>query len=454
MRTSPAIAVLVLALSGCGIESIFTNAGHAANERPASKLTGKLAFATGTVTITDAEGKVLEPFQSSMDGGTYEVRLPSAKYSNLVAIHTVGTSVMRALVPSVGEESAVAIDIDARSTTEAIISEARLSADGSSWKKVTPEVYVATRDLIRAAFDVPGPTADLLKYVGLVITGGTDPTMTGDPVFFLVPVLTPTYTVTTSPLLNGWLDRVRFDYVGDGKRRGDSADFDAKLVEVAKLYRPAGCPDVNNVRVMFTVNFNANAKNGNCGVGNRFTWAVDKPGKSMYFVGWIHKESPYQDANFNPPTTVNALIGASNPNQIPMHDDGQGGDEVAGDGIWTVYFDLPRGLRMGYKYTWGFRGNLWNGTEEWPGNSRIIQLDDLDGNDIIYRRDVFGDEATNKDNVNLSQKGKGSITWDTILRPEFGIEAREQPVDTDNDCHPNGWLTPASIGPLTVKCTQ
>jgi hypothetical protein len=151
---------------------------------------------------------------------------------------------------------------------------------------------------------------------------------------------------------------------------------------------------------------------------------------------------------------VNALLGAGVPNQLPMHDDGQAGDEVAGDNIWTIYFDVPRDLRIGYKFTWGFRGGVWTGSEEWPGNSRIIQATDVNGDGIIYRRDVFGDEATNKDRSNLNTHGSGSIEWDTVLRTGWGIEAREQQLDQNQDCAPDTWVTPSSVGPLTLACTQ
>jgi hypothetical protein len=181
----------------------------------------------------------------------------------------------------------------------------------------------------------------------------------------------------------------------------------------------------------------------------------------MYFVGWIHKDSPIQDS------TISALMGAGVPNQIPMYDDGTNGDETSGDGIYTVYFDLPIGLRIGYKYTWGMRGAVWSGSEEWPGNSRILAVKDQNGDNFVYRRDAFGDEATNKDASNLSIHAVGNtITWDTVLRPAFDSvtisggqataipEAGEIQVDTQNDCKPHGWITPTSVGALTVACTQ
>jgi hypothetical protein len=139
---------------------------------------------------------------------------------------------------------------------------------------------------------------------------------------------------------------------------------------------------------------------------------------------------------------------------MPMHDDGQAGDEVASDNIWTIVLDVPRGTYIGYKYTWGFRASLWTGTEEWPGNSRIIEATDVDGDQLVYRRDVFGDEATNKDRQNLNLNGNGSLQFGQVLRPGWGVETREQQLDTNQDCKPDRWAKPTSVGALTVPLQQ
>jgi hypothetical protein len=290
-----------------------------------------------------------------------------------------------------------------------------------------------------------------------------DPTTAAlDPELFTVPVLDAAYAVTTSPISTSFLLRNLVDYTGDGTRDRDTLAFDAKLSAAARLYRPEGCPDPAKVRLVFTADFREGHKSGNCGPINRFKWAVDKPGKAMYFVGWVHKESEVQDP------AINTLVGASVPNQLAMHDDGTNGDEVAGDGVWTITFDLPvdpggKKLRLGYKYTWGLRGQPWTGSEEWPGNSRIIQLDqvardaagDLLHEGIIYRFDVFGDEATNKDNTNLSTRpgATGSISWDTDLHACGVPEARETKFDNDA-CACLDWRpAPSTISTINVACT-
>ena len=131
---------------------------------------------------------------------------------------------------------------------------------------------------------------------------------------------------------------------------------------------------------------------------------------------------------------------------------------MAGDNIWTITFDLPRGspgnyLRMGYKYTWGTRGAQWSGSEEWPGNSRILEVVDLNGDNIVYKRDVFSDEATNKDNSNLNLNGNGAINWTTDLHGCGFAEVHEQPFDAANTCKCGDWHTPKSVGPINVACT-
>ena len=200
-----------------------------------------------------------------------------------------------------------------------------------------------------------------------------------------------------------WIARQQFDYTGDGRIDGDSVAFDQQLAQVAQLYSPAGCPDPNNLRVVFTVDFNPGAKNGNCATVDRFKWATDKPGKSMFFVGWVHKQSVLQDP------AVNNELGASTPNQIPMYDDGTNGDETAGDNVWTISFVIPKEIRRRARCSGSATsspgapgGRVWTGSEEWPGNSRILEVVDVNGDGFVYRHESWGDEASNKDASNLN----------------------------------------------------
>ncbi len=458
-------AIVILAafgVGGCGLEDFAINAGHSQFDRPASVITGTVPMGTTTanLSVIDGDGNVVAPFQSMITGTSYELRLPSSKYAMLRVRVDIGNLELRTIVPAIGEFSGVnGVDLDPRATTETIIAEARLSADGDSLGQVTPSAYLGTRALIRAALDQPGSTQDLLNMVQRIISAKFDPTLSVmSPDFFNVPVLDAKYNVTTSPLDKSALVRNPFDYVGDGKLRSDSTDFDAKLAETAKLYRPAGCPDPDKIKLVFTVDFNDGTKDGNCLAINRFKWAVDRPGKSMFFVGWIYDGSAGLPASDIVDHDLAKAMGSSTPNTIPMYDDGTNGDKTAGDNIWTITLEAPRSspghvLRVGYKYTWGTAGAPWSGSEEWPGNSHILEVVDDNGDDFIYRHDTFGDEATNKDKSNLGIKSTGSIDWTTDLHGCGTPEAHENRYD-NNSCKCGDVITPKWIGPLTVTCTQ
>ncbi|NJK88412.1 MAG: hypothetical protein HC923_02790 [Myxococcales bacterium] len=179
-------------------------------------------------------------------------------------------------------------------------------------------------------------------------------------------------------------------------------------------------------------------------------WVRNDTGDTMWFVGGIHEESPVQD------TALDALLGNTGswtPNTVPMYDDGSNGDEAANDNIWTVTFVMPRGVRIGYKYTWGTQGQLWTGTEEWPGNQRLLEVIDLNGDNFVRRRDSFGDESSNKDKSNLNPRGS-LVTWDTDLNNDGFLETRERPIDTDGDCTLETWIKPTGISAVTVECAE
>ncbi len=451
---------LLAALGGCGLEGFLGNVGRKGSERPASVIRGQATWPgalASQLLVTDGDYGELEVFQSSLSVGAYEVRLPSSKYSMALMQARPGDMNLRTIVPFVGEESAVdGVDLDARSMTETLVVEARLSADGKGFKQLEPDAYLGTRELIQAGMDQPGPTQDLLRMVERFIPKNDPTSGVAEPSFFRVPTATRlpdgTIQVTSSPIDLSWLLRSQLDYDGDGIPDDSTAKFDAKLAAAAPLYDPSGCPDTTRVRLVFTVDFNEGGKNGNCAGIDRFKWAKDAPGKSMFFVGWVHRDSVVQDA------AVNAMLGGSTPNQVQMYDDGSNGDETAGDNVWTIYFDVPRGdpatssvLRIGYKYTWGTRGAVWTGSEEWPGNSRIIEVRDLNGDNFVYRRDVFGDEATNKDRANLNLTGTGSIDWTTDLHGCGVPEARENKY-VNSQCSCGDWATPVALGPITVRC--
>ena len=150
---------------------------------------------------------------------------------------------------------------------------------------------------------------------------------------------------------------------------------------------------------------------------------------------------------------------------IGEFDDGSNGDALAGDGIWAYTVELPyidagsspdgAGVRIGYKYTFGLPGQGWTDSQEWPGNQRILEIMDTNGDNIVMRHDLFGDEAANKDKVNSLAPAKGGcgvIAWPAESNPNCVTDARENQIDTDGDCVADSWPNPAPAVALTVLC--
>lgn len=82
-------------------------------------------------------------------------------------------------------------------------------------------------------------------------------------------------------------------------------------------------------------------------------------------------------------------LGSWVPNKVRMYDDGTHGDEVAGDGIWTITFEFPVGTSVQYKYTNSGKIGVWSPSEEFPAINRKIYVRD-EGNGTMIVRDIFG----------------------------------------------------------------
>jgi hypothetical protein len=185
------------------------------------------------------------------------------------------------------------------------------------------------------------------------------------------------------------------------------AAVDASLV-------PVVC-DPSRLRVLFTVDMSGEGKDGNG--APQFIRQPSKEGK--VFLG----------ITLDPSSPVPDSAGAMKPRLTPndgeteLYDDGTRGDEVAGDQVVSRILDLPRGIRVLYKYTNGSPGEGFTGTEEWPGNARILVVEDvLTGVEsgtpdcLAVRRDSFGDESSNKNFVNLNARlAGGDLGYDEDL---------------------------------------
>ncbi len=277
-----------------------------------------------------------------------------------------------------------------------------------------------------------------------------------------------------SMLSSDWLAAASVDYDGDGAVDSTTAAFDAAVDAAAALIDVGVCYPTNTIRVVFHLDLRPGAMNQNCGEVNHFKWASDSSDKSAFFTGGVHVDNPVcgperedhclTEAEID---AVNVLTGGWVPNVVPMFDDGSPGDAVAGDGVWALVLDLPyiptasspdgAGVRIGYKYTFGLPGQGWTDSEEWPGNQRLLELEDVNGDHLVVRYDVFGDETANKDKVNgLSPAagGCGSIDWEADRDPDCAGDSRENQVDTDGDCVADAWETAGGVVPITESCPE
>lgn len=471
---------LGLVASGCGIERFLNEGFDDTNPTPGITIEGEVIgqFADldegdeVPVTVYNSAGATLDfidrdPSWTSVDEMTnnFDVFVPRGCYRMAVIEATQGQLSLRKLMPQLSPEppegqscgsasGTVPVRLDVDSTTTMLVVEARLAADGRGLGSLDAQRLEGGLATLEASYEVDGPSRTLRDYVGRILAQAS-PTG-GDAVPFVTPEITPDFQTVTSALSTRFLQVHRnLDFDGDGMADTSSTavatKFDALLAEVAQDATIYGCPDPDRVRVLFEVDFNDGGRDGNCNSVNRFLWANDADGKAMFFVGGVHEESPVADAE------LTAAMGAWSPNNIPMYDDGTNGDQVAGDNIWTIYFDMKIGTRVGYKYTWGTPGALWTGSEEWPGNQRVLEAIDItepEPDGFVRRRDVFQDEASNKDRVNLRLGGTGNVSWDTDADDDGFLDARELPLDLDNDCTLDEWITPVGLGPATVDCAD
>lgn len=269
------------------------------------------------------------------------------------------------------------------------------------------------------------------------------------------------------------------DYTGDGQADVSTTAFDTALRNAASALEFNVCYADDVIKVVLAVDFREGGKDRNCSTINRWKWTQDAVGKQMFITGSLHETTPNCDTD-EPPCVESAVFDAASqklgnwtPNTIPMYDDGTQGDAVAGDNIWTISFELPwfdagdpanRWVRISYKFTWSTPGALWTGSEEWPGNQRILELRDINGDRMIVRQDLYGDETTNKDKSNLlapSKGGCGSVLWQSELNPppegrreNCVDDTLEAQIDTDGDCVLDAWPSQFSANPVTIECGE
>jgi lysophospholipase L1-like esterase len=85
---------------------------------------------------------------------------------------------------------------------------------------------------------------------------------------------------------------------------------------------------------------------------------------------------------------VDPQLGSRVPNTIAMHDDGTGGDERAGDGVWSYTASLPSGKSVFYVYTNSGTAGQWEGLD--LPHIRTVEIPPVAGQPVYLPIDTFG----------------------------------------------------------------
>jgi lysophospholipase L1-like esterase len=118
-------------------------------------------------------------------------------------------------------------------------------------------------------------------------------------------------------------------------------------------------------------------------------------------------------------------LGGLVPNRVALHDDGLGGDERAGDGVWSVLVRPQPGARVAYEYTNSGREGQWEGLDV-PA-VRELRLDGTRAGERRYGPiDTFGRLALQADAWHTDAGGYRLIAaavLDALLR-DAGVSRR------------------------------
>ncbi|MCC6748307.1 MAG: hypothetical protein IT371_11655 [Deltaproteobacteria bacterium] len=380
MSARAATAFALLAVAGC--------LGYEATPPPAATLAYQLDLPRGStaeVTVYDPDDQIVGRQTAGADGANELSLRPSLDFPSIRLVARAGNRVLKAVAAELrrGERRDLG-RVDGKSTAHAQLVQEKVAGQGGAFSSVPPSVIASLLAQAR------GTGAELRAFEAVVakLLGKT--------------------SVTGQQALFGPLDaELKEPFLGEAKLpESTSAEYrNALTAATERLAIQLSC-DAALVNVMFTVDASGQALDGNG--APQLVRQPTKAGK-VFLAITVEDSSPIGDG-----------AGRLKPQMVPndpdtaMFDDGTNGDEVAGDGVFTRVLVLPRGMRVKYKYTNGSAGEGWTRTEEWPGNARLLEVKDVvsrhaDGapDCLVIRRDSFGDEASNKNQVNLNARIKG-----------------------------------------------
>lgn len=446
--------------SSCGIEGLVNGGLSGENELDLVTVSGTFTNDATSVVVINSDGAVVEPTETMVASGQFTLQFQlSGPITNAVVVASEGEKALQRLVPEIPVEGELTgLTLDASSTAAWLVMRRALIDQVRDRKTLDPNVArVALQEADEGLATTEG--AQLLGWVSevLEVADGAVATSTAGP--FQNPAL-------GSPIRPEWWAANG----SDSRLTFALPQFETAVADAASLLNVIGCVDPDMIRVVFEADLGADRVDGQCRVTNGFAFGTKDfiqpdPGDKMFFTGAINEDSP-----FPPPSDsaariqLDIVLGQFDPGAVAMFDDGTNGDEVAGDNIWTVTFVLPRGAYIQYKYTWGTPSEPWTGTEEWPGNERLLEIADVNGDNFVRRRDAFGDESTNKSRANeCCGLPQPVLEFDPLqdLTNNGYPETREQPLDgppiaadRQYDCSvsDDDWVTPVGIGPVLVEC--
>lgn len=486
-----AVLAAALGAASCGVESdVFgpmLDDGLTRLPLPADTvLVGQAsALPGGAVVLLEDGASPLAESETTVDAdGGFVERLDGAYGGvGLVAWITSGQRVLAAIVPEVEpqptifhEEHVLGLwdlhpsleDVDESTTAAALIVAAAGHRFGLSLNALPPRAIRGAMDEVAAALAAgPGSDVHLFGRVVATLDEGAGSGL-GDGSWLDAQG----FEGTTSFLSATWAAMAGLDYDGDGDADHSTTAFDLALLMAAEEIDLDICFEESVIPVVFHVDLNDGVKNRNCSVVDHYKHSSLSADKTVFFTGGVHVDTPIcsDDRDTHCLTesevdAVNALLGNWTPNVRPMFDDATHGDAVANDGIWTLAVELPylptetspdgAGLRLGYKYTFGQASMGWTDTEEWPGNQRLLEVEDVSGDRRVVRYDIFGDEAANKDFVNMlspAKGGCGQVTWEADRPDACAGGTRENRVGADGECDVSLWDDPGPVPPLTIEC--
>ena len=385
MSINRRLLLSVLLLQGC--------LGYDPTTPPAARVSFSLELsegATAQVLIYDDSDQIAGA--ATVQGTTHaEIQLePSRDYSGLRLVARAGEVVLKAVIPELQRTAVFDLGvIDQTTTASTQLIQEKIAGGGGSFAAMPASVV---KDLLA---QIQGGGPEILEFsrlVSLVLSAAAVGSESNEPAFGHLDAL----------LREGFVAQHAQELPGS-----IAADYrNALTAAIDRLEITLIC-DAALIKVMFTVDLSGKALDGN---GAPQLIRQSTRSDRVFLAVTADESSPVPDS-------ANLLKTQMVPNDpdTAMVDDGSGGDEEAGDGVFTRVLILPRGMRVKYKYTNGSAGEGWTRTEEWPGNARILEVKDIltrhgDGSPdcLVIRRDVFGDEASNKNFVNTNAELKGS----------------------------------------------